>query len=509
MMDVRAVPGMVKASELDAVRSADYCPEYYAQIEDFYAGGRAFEQRKEKYLNRRQLDDTTLYRNARLDAARYNNHLAPLIDFLTAACLQAKPQAVVEGADPSEYWCDLNKDVDGAGTDLAALATTATALFLKHHRAYLLVNFPEPLVASSKGEQETLGLLDARLAVLGAADVPYYEYAPSGALTLVVVKRVQPEASGFGKPTREIHTWTYIGVNGLAEYSAVRPIGANGWGDEFASITRRREWNTGLPVFAVGGISATLKRMPWIADRLLSTCVQIFNLESALAFSLYTSAYAQLVISDDQVDLKRLIASEMSCIKLSTTGKMYYVVPENTAFDALATEVERLKTNLYASINSAALQLPNSESNGRQSGVAKFMDFGAITVLVESFSSLVRDALEGAIRYIGRVRADGVEVELRGLDEFDISQGAQAFDLLQKLLAVEDLPETARKLAKKRMIVVAFGGEIPPEEMGEIENELQADNGNGIEPQRAQRTQRNGTENSNGDGIEETEGNEA
>lgn len=483
MIDFGVVAQMCRAADLDKARAADHAPEYYSLINDFYNGGKAFEKNKLRYLNRRQHDDSPKYLIARCDAARYNNHFAPLIDFLNAACLQSKPQIVAEeivaGAPGLAYWQRLNTDTDGIGTDLAAQASMATALFLKHSRAYVLVNFPEsPIECDTLGKQLECGALDARLTVLGAEDVPYYEHREDGTLRMILVKRRMPAPSPFGEARHEEHIWNHIHENGMLEYRAIRQIDQREWGDENATLTRVRTWDSGMPVFPVGGVASALRRVPWIADRLISTCQQIFNLESALAFSLYTSAYAQLVISDDNTNLKNIIASELSAVKLSSNGKMYYVVPENTAFAAIATEIERLKTNLYSSINSSALQLPNSASNGRQSGVAKFMDFGAITVLIEAFSGLTRDAFGAAIRHIQKVRrdSDAVGVELRGLDDFDISQGSVAFDLLEKLMAQKELPPTARKLATQKMILVAFGEEIPAEDMTKLSAEIAAMN---------------------------------
>ncbi len=75
-----------------------------------------------------------------------------------------------------------------------------------------------------------------------------------------------------------------------------------------------------------------------------------------------------------------------------------------------------------------------SASRNGQSGISKQLDFLTTEEVLRAYGATVRDAMKQVLWAIAAARQDGVEIDVAGLDEFDIDEFGGELDDAQKLL---------------------------------------------------------------------------
>lgn len=432
----------------------DYHDELLRQYSDLYTGGHRFEKNKDHYLRTRQLETSGSaggagLRNARLACASYTPNAAGIIDWLAAAAFQAEPVIIPQGGSETDnhYYHELNRNVDGCGRDLPSLMRSRLLEYMIHNRAYIAVEFPET-PETDLGGQRSVGGLDARLRPLNARNVINWNVDDEGKLRWVLTyfcesKKLAPWSSDCV----ECHTWTYITATGSYEYEYVDDS-KGGYSKSVlddravAKLVEVRKNDLGvlpiIPIHIHGG--------PWVMDRIAPIALSLFNREASLQFALDQSAYAMMVVSTNK-DISSLVASEVAAIKLSPNNgeSVTFAAPPTNHFDSLQRSCEHLLASMYLAVQAMALQAASNDSNGRQSGVAKFRDFGAIAILISTFAAAMRDSIESAISIIKRARGDSVEISVAGLNQFDVQSRDVVLNLAKSYLDIPGIPETARR----------------------------------------------------------------
>lgn len=475
-------------------------PEYDARElrthEDLYRGGKHFEARKRQYLRKRALDDVAggkgeRYLQARLRCASYTPHAAGIIDWLVAAAMQAEPSIGAKatdskgknspppaGGDKGEgagsYWSRLNKDVDGHGQDFSALARDLFLELMVHKRAYVAVRFPKDEVHEGENLHRQLqrGGLDATFHLLKAREIDDWDFDDDGNLQWVRVHCVRAVRSSgaVGPRNKLLHTWTYLEDTQVVQYSATQDLDEQGKPKEFpegtlAMGTAQPHSLNALPVVVVD-VSEGMHVM----GRLEAPALNLFNNDAGLDFSLAAAAYAQLVLKTEQ-DLSNVYASELDAIKLEPTGSAQYLESQGAHWNALKARGEKLKEDMFSAVQTMALVAAAKDSNGRQSGVAKFRDFGAIATLLSAFASKVRDALEAAVALVKKARNEAaLEVSIDGLDKFDVQSKELKLKLAQEFLALTAAPETA-----KRYVLTQIALMMAEDAPGEVRDAIRAE----------------------------------
>lgn len=468
------LPQSMKVKDLERTHK-DYRADLLTKHQDLYEGGERFERNKDRYLRKRALDQDTEYRKSRVACAHYTPHSAGAIDWLCAAAFQAEPALLAKGdGAQAEYWHGLNADADGTGRDLAAIARSRLLELMLHQRSYFAIVFPKTKESSDRAQQRAAGGLSGRLCELDAKDVDDWEHDESGNLVWIRIHTVeQIRANPFGPMDSEKHTWTFVTKELSKKYTASRKLEQNGtpaaWKvDQLAAGESDEPHQMGeLPIVAI-----EVPNGLWVMQRLAATALAIFNREASLEFALDTSAYALPVIRSKR-PIKGMVASELGALRIDPEDSAGFLESSGKHFEVLASRVEVLKADLFLAIQAMALQAAAKDDNGRQSGVAKFRDFGAITTLLSAFAAAMRDALEKAIAKIKKVRdEEKVEVTLQGLDKFDVQSLELKLKLADSFLKIPGIPDAARKWVVTSCSL-AMAADAPPATREEIRVEAE------------------------------------
>lgn len=377
---------------------------------DLYEGGERFERNKNIYLRARQMDSTKSYRAARLAAAHYTGQMASIIDWLAGSGFQKNPE--IENADP--YWSGLNADADGTGQDLAAVLYDVLLGALIQHRAYLSVTFPGSRSKSLSAAKTAGGAADGRILPYRAEAIDDWDEDERGQLMWVRIRSVVRVRDRTAQAKLERWTWTYVTPEGQRSYSAVREIGGGWSGKEpvSASPLVGHDYGGLLPVVRI-----EIPKGLWVAHRLASTQLAIFNADAALAF-LYDANCFQFPVITNSTMPTALALSEMHALYLEIGGSAAMLAPSGTPFEQLRAYIDKLEARLYLSVQAMALQAASKDEHGRQSGVAKQRDMDAANVLMACYRGRIKDALLKAIEIIKYVRKEqDTEIEISGLDQ--------------------------------------------------------------------------------------------
>jgi hypothetical protein len=452
-MDTNAAgPSQIPVKELLKCHK-DYDPELMDKHRDLFEGGERFEQNKSKYLRWRAIEYTsqgTHQRKARLQAASYTSHVGGLIRFLIAATYSSQPALVPPSGSDNEYYTGLNEDADGAGHSVAEVTRMALEESVVNGRSYLALDFPDPEDAPSLEKQQASGGLDARICFLDAATVDDWAKDDDGNLIFVRTHCIDEiRSSIYGPPDLERHTWTYITPTLTQEYVAERLIKdgkPESWSNNATASGASPKANA-LGVLPVVEIDA-----PWVMRSLAPLAISIFNREANLDWSFDVSSFSQLVIKTKK-QMGQIISSQNFAMVLDPGGanqqpdSAEYISPDPSHLESQMRWTEKKKEDLYLALQSMILQQSAKDSNGRQSGVAKEMDFSAVAQLLSVFAQAVKNALRNLTLMINAVRGEPeLDVKIVGLDKFDVLGLMQKMEIVERVMPLP-LPESAKRYA--------------------------------------------------------------
>ena len=511
-------PSSIKITELEKC-SAEYneialdCGQRKMLVhEDLYRGGNDFRMRIDSYLDKRKLEEkgglraenlkqetvtTTSIHNTsssdnwlrRKKISRYIPIVAGKLDFICAALHGAEPSIVATSTVvekvasfldliksifiprvnvPADYWSNLNRNCDGDGKNVGSLSRELFLDLSVHHCAYIGLNFPDT-------DEEFASLADQKKA--GALDVTWSRVSPQrvndkGTFEGEDFLRIYSEEEGrslpYGDADSTIRTWVFATETRWITYQAIIPKDSQ----VNKPVDAEMISNKPHPFGAVPVVRLEVPYGLWLMDRLRETILALFNRSSSLTYSLNQMAFSLLVLQKMTGPLSQDCIDPDTGALILESGEAVFVAPEVGIFQALDSDVTRLEKSIDNIIQAAALSAASRDTQGRQSGVAKFREFGSIATLLDAFGSILRDGFESAIALTKKVRGDDVPILLEGLDKFDV----QSLEIkTDQAIAVLGLPVTDTfKKYILTMLQLAHAQNASPEIRAKILEEVAA-----------------------------------
>jgi hypothetical protein len=85
------------------------------------------------------------------------------------------------------------------------------------------------------------------------------------------------------------------------------------------------------------------------------------------------------------------------------------------------------------------------------SGLSKLRDFTITQEVLRAYGDSVKDTMKRILRAIAAARADGIEIDVSGLDEFDIGDFSADIEDAKKLLELGIPSETLKREVFKKL----------------------------------------------------------
>ncbi len=417
----------------------------WRRYRDLYLGGEHFRLRAQDYLVRRQREPGDVY-SERLGRVFYKNYIGSIIDWYTATLFWEEPVLTFNGPNDAgkKFFSEFVEDVDRKNTQLNDFFRRVFIESLITGGGYVLVDFPRvPVQAETRGEEDALGASRAYLVDYAADDVINWSLDEHGNYEWVVlrtklIKKDRVEDGDWHVETR----WSYYDKHDFRIYVSTEETGRP------SSVRLIDEGTHGLA--KLGRVPLFALRMPeglWMLNRAASLQLEHFNKSNALAWALTMGLFAMPVVYSDR-EWSQMVG-ESYYIQLGPGDKFGWTEPEGKVYQIAADNLTRLQEEIYR-----VCYLPQAgkalDKGLIQSGLAKQMDFAITQEVLLAFGDAVKDQVRRVLRAIGEAREDGLEIDVTGMDEFDISDFSSELADAKELLALGmDSPTLRKEIYKK------------------------------------------------------------
>ena len=426
----------------------DYVPRkaMWKKYRDLYVGGEQFRSNAQEYLIRRQREPGDVY-SERLSRVFYQNYIGSIVDWYSATLFRQEPVLTFEGPNEAakRFFCNLVEDIDQKGTQLADFFRRQFIDALITGASYTLVDFPRlPLRFGTRGEEDALGASRAYLVDYAADDLINWNLDNRGGFEWVVLRTASLKKDRIEDPNWQIETrWLYYDRQTFRIYTSA---------GEAASRETPRLVDQGTHGLAkLGQVPLFSLRMPeglWMLNRAGSLQMEHFNKSNALAWALTMGLFAMPVVYSDREWTQ--MVGESYYIQLGPGDKFGWTEPEGKVFQIASDNLVQLQEEIYR-----VCYLPQAggslDKGGRQSGLAKQMDFSITQEVLRAYGDSIKDQVRRVLQAIAAAREDGIEIGVTGMDEFDIADFSTELNDAEKLLALGMNSPTLEKEVFKRL----------------------------------------------------------
>ena len=418
-------PATLPISELISTHP-ELRPEKIADYQAFYYGGEEFDRRRDRLIIKRKVEDSrsanhtfdgAAHYEFRKKRSQYINRVGGMVDWITSAVCKNTPRVVIRNigeANPEQiqFWTRLNLDADMEGTPFSSMVRVLV-------RDELVTGIPSLEISQDDGEPRIMRVEPA--AVLDWTD------------EMVKCRFVSYDRpSELLSPNRQKHTFIFFTEHDVVCYVAYKDLAGENWVDENGAVIAEEEavgrldtedstYGHGLDIPPLCLSRGTGSQ--WMMDRVADPVKALFNAELDLSFALAQAAYPQpYFVVNNPGRVQDLVQSEMAVFLLLPGEEFGYKSPDNSAFDSLFRNVDRLKVALHESIQLASKDAGSLPQAGRLSAEAIQKLQNPLETLLRDYTWPIRDMLMKALQAIKKYRGDeNLEIDIENFGEVIIT----------------------------------------------------------------------------------------
>lgn len=427
-------------------------PEYVAarpswrRYSDLYAGGQQMQRRAADYLVRRGREPGEVYYE-RLNRFFYENYVGSIIDWYSATLLRREPVVQFNGDDArgKRFFGDFMQDCDRKGTTLSDFFRQQITDTLIYGRSYAVVDFPRVATPTlNRGEEDAVGKSRAYLTPYLPEQVTNWGRNAQGDFEWVVLRTESTRQPTLSSDPVHETVWTYYDREGFEVY---RREGTRDDGGDIVLVdagphalaTQQR-----VPIFEIKTSEGL-----WLMNKAALLQLEHFNKSNALAWALTMGLFAMPVVYSDK-EMKQLVG-ESYYLQLGAGDRFGWTEPEGRVYTLAAANLDRLKDEIYR-VCYLLSQAGKSESSGLpQSGLSKQLDFGITQEILRGYGDILKSGIRQVLTAIAIARKDELEIEVSGLDEFDIGDFSGDLDDAKNLLALGIESKTLKQQVFKKL----------------------------------------------------------
>ena len=416
-----------------------------------YSGGEQMREHAFEYLVRRNKEPNDVYQE-RLCRVFYENYIGSIIDWYAATLLRREPTLLFDGTNDAgkQFYNEFAEDCDLKGTTLSDFFRQQLVSTLVFGRTYIALDFPRfTQPATNRAEEDASGISRAFLVEYTPDEVINWSHDEDGNLAWIVMRtsslrQEKVTDSGWRRETRWIHYdrenfRIYSRVEGGDQPSGIRLIDEG----KHALAAQGR-----VPVFQLKVTEGL-----WLMNKAALLQLEHFNKSNALGWALTMGLFAMPVVYSDRE--WNQIVGDSYYIQLGPQDKFGWTEPSGGVFQIAADNLERLKDEIYR-VCYMMTQAGSQPAHPAQSGVSKQRDFAITQEVLRAYGDAVKETIKQVIRAIESARLDGLQVDVTGLDEFDIGDFGSELDDAKKLLDLGIGSETLKKQLFKKLALQYF-----------------------------------------------------
>lgn len=483
---------MTTVADLD-IYHPDYDRDRLAQLHALYHGGRAWHALVKHWLPGGESEPRALCEERR-SRAKYTNYLATILDLITSQLFGEAPTLTIageDGADPDaalqDAASDLSEVADGAATPLATLARQLFTDALLYQRGWWMAELP----ATSQGqygslaEQEQAGALAAYLRPFSPPSVINWRLRGTRPRWVVAREEDTEQADPLAAPDR-VTRWTVVDEERIRVFEVRKqrkpdgtydPVTPEDPADKVADVPHGRTDAEGRPLCPV--VLLDLPAGLHAGGKLLDPAAGLCRTENEADWAAWRSANELLIVKDKLLDPKAPTLGHGYYLHLThEDAEAYYVGPSGVALKVLMDRTREQRSELYRVVHMMALAADPSASRGRVSADSKREDWAASDRMLTSYADELRVFLTEACRQVLALRTSATvqtaTVQIEGLDGWQRDTTEAFLSNLAQAIEAKAMSATFLKVAAKQQARRVLGDTVTPEELEEIDDEIEA-----------------------------------
>jgi hypothetical protein len=413
---------------------------------DLYVGGEQLKSNAATYLTPRQKEPGQVYEE-RLSKVFYENYVGSIIDWYAATLFRREPLIHIEGANDAgrKFFNEFTEDSDLKGTSLSDMFRRLIIDALVYGSSYVLADFPKVSGSiETRAEEEAYGASRAYLVECSPDSVINWSLDERGNYEWVVIRNTHlTKASVESAEWQEETRWLYYDKRTYRVYRQLKgesaekagPVLTDSGLHGFAKLNR-------VPLFEMKVIDGL-----WLMNKAGLLQLEHFNKSNALSWALTLGLFAQPVIYSDRPFNQ--VVGESYYIQLAPGDRFGWTEPSGNVFQIASDNLGRLQEEIYR------VCYMMSQSGGttgtQQSGLSKVRDFAITQEVLRAYGDVVKEGMKRVLRAIEAAREDDLQIDVSGLDEFDIGDFTTELDDAVKLLALNIDSVTFKKQLFQRL----------------------------------------------------------
>ena len=419
---------------------------------DLYLGGEQFKSNASSYLVRRHKEPNDIYFE-RLNRVFYENYIGSIIDWYTATLFRREPVIQFFGDNDAGrvFFNSFVQNCDRRGTTLTDFYRAQLTEALVYGKSYIAVDFPKPEgPAYSRAQEDAAGLSRAYLVDYTAEEVINWSYDEHGVLEWIVIR-----TSGLKQATvqdehwRRQTRWLYYDRETFELYASEGdPAGGHKSPELLSAGPHALAAQKRVPVFELG-VSHGL----WLMNKAALLQVEHFNKSNGLGWALTMGLFATPVIYSDREFAQ--IVGESYFIQLGPQDRFGWAEPPGNVYQVAADNLVRLQDEIYR-VCYMNNQFSGKVGGGAKSGLSKAWDFSVTEEILRAYGDVAKGSMCGVLNAISQARQDELEIDVSGVDDFDIQDLSSELKDAQSLLALQIPSETLKLQLYKRVAMKFF-----------------------------------------------------
>jgi hypothetical protein len=385
--------------------------------------------------------------NNRWERASYTNYLGAIVDYFRHYLYSAQPKVLpVEGKAIPEWWAPFFANANGAGMSLFDVGRETFLDVLLYRRAGWLVGTSDS-VASNTGD----GVV---LTPYNALDILDWQRNDCGELDWVTLRK-KADVREFPDDRRQVEIITYANRN------------------EWHTWEVDKDENGGKAQY-VGGAAHGLDEVPfvmreippglWVADKLFSPCMSLFNRMNALESAEHLGCFLQPYVKSMEQDAQSRILGEGILLHLRTgdgqrEGEDFgWKSPDVSPLAHLAERLKQDRDELYRVTHQMSLAVDSAAVSAvARSGASKVEDRRATEIILSGYGQYELRALVQTANLLSKVHGDNTQWAGDGFDNFQVSSLDEELTLAA---LVESLPIVKMSPTFRKRVYIKLAGRI-------------------------------------------------
>lgn len=427
-------------------------PEYKAwkavwpKYRDLYRGGEQFQANAGEYLIRRQKEPPDVY-GERVGQAFYENYVGSIVDWYAATLFRREPILTYQGTDEAgrRFFNEFSEDCDLRGSTLSDFFRRQVIEALVMGRSLIVVDFPRSAAAAgSRAEEELLGVSRGYLCDYPAASLIHWQRDTRGEYEWAVLRSERMVAGPDGEGETTERTWVRYDRERFAVYRQVGE-GQKGEAPELVDEGYHALAGQGqVPVFEF-----SLGEGMWLVNKAASLQLEHFNKSNALSWAMTMGLFAMPVIYSAK-EFKAMLG-ESYYLQLDPADRFGWTEPEGKVFEIAMQNIDRLKDEIYRICYLMNQSGGSYSKTSTVTGLSKQRDYLITQEVLRGFGDRVKDMMKRLLRALAAARKDEIQVDVSGLDEFDIGEFGGELDDARKLLEMGIPSKTLKAQVQKKL----------------------------------------------------------